>query len=213
MKSSFDLRDSVCTLCQCTPLDGDECLVGKKPVSASTGCFLTSVPVFGTHANEGQLDSFKYPYYRPSVLGDHHAYSDRRKLDQLRFFLFHVERLYTLYICEYKCSIAQLWCLGSVLNPLGLPQTAGHRRKRERRLAQELLKFDDDEKFTRVCFHKCHNTARDGLDLLFRLPVEIQCQIAGEAFPCAYISIAITLATVPLLGGLENGRSRRWKES
>jgi hypothetical protein len=125
MKSSFDLRGGVCTLCQCTPLDGDECLVGKKPVSASTGCFLTSVPVFGTQANEGQLDSFKYPYYRPSVLGDHQAYSDRRKLDQLRFFLFHVECLYTLYICEYKRSIAQLWVFRFGVESIGPATDSG----------------------------------------------------------------------------------------
>jgi len=89
----------------------------------------------------------------------------------------------------------QLWHLGSALNSLLLPLPLKLRLRRDRSLGEALLKLNSD----------CFSSARDELNLLFRLPMEQQYAIAREAFPCSYSRLAIALTTTaPLLKQLED---------
>ena len=116
------------------------------------------------------------------------TYSDRYRIAHSQRHVFHIDCCHTLRAhYDHDLSIAHMWRMGSALNPLALPQPRKEQLHRERLHGEALLKLNTDH-------------FSDDLGPLFRLPVEIQCQIARLAAPCLLSSLAVVLTTmVPLL--------------
>jgi hypothetical protein len=140
--------------------------------------------VFGRQAYEGLIERFKYGVYR-MVCVKYKNFFARQELALSRCFIFHVDCFNVLRAHGHRMSKPGLWRLGSAMNPMWLLQPLKDQLFRERYQGEALLRLNSDD----FC------DARQDLDLLFRLPLELQHLIASRTYPCMYSSLAAALTT------------------
>jgi len=119
---------------------------------------------------------------------------ESRFYSDLHHFIFHVDCFKVLRAYGHRPFFRQIWHLGLALNLSLLPLPPKFRLRRDRSLGEALLKLNSD----------CFSSARDELNLFFRLPLELQHVIAGEVFPCMYSRLAVALTTTAPLLKLED---------
>lgn len=107
-------------------------------------------------------------------------------------FTFHTDCYNVLRARGCKLPKSKLLCLGSTRNRLFLPQSQGEPLLL---LERALLQLNND----------ALSKARDELEILFRLPLELQYKVARLASPSAYSRFGVAITrTAPLLEEMHN---------